>query len=86
MSSSLGSPSNKIGWFKSMTDKLNHEQRIEEEAKRVAKSPSYKPRYKGGKKADKLFAESLEFHQKLESKRKKRETKTTKKELKNEQQ
>lgn len=80
MSSSLGSPSNKIGWFRSMSDKVNHEQKIEEEAKRVAKVPTYKPRFKEGKKANKLFTENLEFHQKLESKRKKRETKTTKKE------
>lgn len=46
MSSSTGSPSNKCGWYRSMTAKLNHENKLFEEALRLAENPKYQPKVK----------------------------------------
>jgi hypothetical protein len=75
MSSSDGLPSNKIGWYKKMMAKMRFEDQISEEAKRAAKNPSYKTKFKEGKKSNKLFADSLEVEQKLDNKRKRKEHK-----------
>lgn len=55
MSTSAGTPSNKISWYKSMVAKLEHEKKLLEEAKKVAKNPNYVPRVKIGKKSKHLF-------------------------------
>jgi hypothetical protein len=83
MSSSQGNPSNKDKWYKSMCAKLDYANGITEEAKRSLKSKNYKPRFKEGKKANKLFADNLEEQKVIESKRNKKDYRTNNKKDKN---
>lgn len=44
-------PSNKIGWFKAMMAKINNENRLMEEAYKVAENSKYQPKITISKKA-----------------------------------
>ena len=83
MSSSKRTPSNKDKWYKSMCAKIDYENGFAEEAKRSIKSKNYKPRFKEGKKANKLFADNLEEQKVIECRRNKKDYRTNNKKEKN---
>lgn len=55
MSTSKGNPSNKIPWYQKMMAKFDYQEKLLEEASKVAKNPGYKPKITIGKKNKKLF-------------------------------